>query len=66
MLTISENEGSDIDHLSEMKQIGLILGNLALDGISAREFLVQAILESNYIDKIVLNAFSSFQPEKFD
>lgn len=50
MLTISENEGSDIDHLSEMKQIGLILGNLALDGISAREFLVQAILESNYID----------------
>ena len=63
MLTISENEGID---LSEMKQIGLILGNLALDGISAREFLVKAILESDYIEKVVLNVFSSFQPEKFD
>lgn len=50
MLTISENCSID---LIEMKQIGLILGNLALDGISARENLVQAILQSNYIDRVV-------------
>ena len=46
-----------IPRLEEMRQIGLIVGNFALDGISARELLTCAMLESSYIDKF----YSSLQ-----
>lgn len=36
----------------------MIIGNLALDGISAREMLVGAIIQSNFIDSI-LNALTN-------
>ena len=36
-----------------MRSIGLIIGNLALDGISARELLTKAVLEHAFIDRLI-------------
>ena len=36
-----------------MRSIGLIIGNLAFDGISARDLLTKALLESNFIESVV-------------
>ena len=38
----------------EMKSIGLIIGNLALDGVSARDLLTQALLENNFIESVTI------------
>lgn len=37
----------------EMKSIGLIIGNLAFDGISARELLSTVILSSSFLDQVI-------------
>ena len=43
---------------AEMKSIGLLVGNLALDGISARELLTKAVLQYKFVDRII-NALTS-------
>ena len=43
---------------AEMKSIGLLVGNLALDGISAREMLTKAVLQYKFVDRII-NALTS-------
>ena len=45
---------------AEMKSIGLLIGNLALDGISAREMLTEAVLQYKFVDRII-NALTSSQ-----
>ena len=66
--TIQTGLGSQINEGSstEMKQIGLLIGNFALDGISARELLSEALVESSFINMILNDLTLSQTPERID
>ena len=57
------------ENLSELGTIGLLIGNLAIDGYSARDLLSQALLGSNFLETVMNSCMASSaesQPDLFN